>query len=221
MALSLYWLLHGGTGLAGSDVAPGGTSSDRAASTDLEGLMHRLASSGGVRAGFRETKHLSLLSAPLETEGVLYFAPPDLLARHTSRPGRSSVVIRGDRVELRDETGRQVIDLGSSGVARQYVDNLGVLLRGDLAALRSRYSIGFETDGVAWQLRLEPRSRAMRHIVAWIRVEGRGAELSSMETREASGDTTVSIFFGVETGLDFTASERERIFSLDYDAGAS
>jgi len=221
MALSLSWLLHAGACLAGSGDAASGAASDSSEATDLEGLMRRLASSGGVRAGFRETKHLSLLSSPLETEGVLYFSPPDLLARHTSRPGSASVVIRGDRVELRDETGRQVIDLGSSGVARQYVDNLGVLLRGDLAALRSRYSIGFETDGDAWQLRLEPRSRAMRHIVESIRVEGRGSELTSMETREASGDRTVSVFFAVETGLDFTASERERIFSLDYDAGAS
>lgn len=220
MALSLYWLLHGGACLAGSDAAADGSASDGSAALDLEGLMRLLASSGGVRASFRETKHLSLLSSPLETEGVLYFAPPDLLARHTSRPGRSSVVIRGDRVELRDETGRQVIDLGSSGVARQYVDNLGVLLRGDLSALRSRYSVGFETNGDAWRLRLEPRSRAMRHVVEWIRVEGRGAELTSMETREASGDTTVSVFFAVETGLDFTTSERERFFSLDYDAGA-
>ena len=120
MALSLCWLLHGGPGLAGSDVAAGGTAADRTAATDLEGLMHLLAGSGGVRASFRETKHLSLLSSPLETEGVLYFAPPDLLARHTSRPGRSSVVIRGDQVELRDETGRQVIDLRSSAVTRQY-----------------------------------------------------------------------------------------------------
>ena len=124
IAFSLCWLLDDGTCRADSDAAAGGTASDSSAPTDLEGLMQRLASSGGVRASFRETKHLSLLSSPLETEGVLYFAPPDLLARHTSRPGRSSVVIRGDRVELRDETGRQVIDLGSSGVARQYVDNL-------------------------------------------------------------------------------------------------
>ena len=76
--------LHGGTGIADSDDAPGPTASRNPTPIALEELMGRLAESGGVRARFRETKHLSLLTAPLVSEGTLYFAPPDRFARHTT-----------------------------------------------------------------------------------------------------------------------------------------
>ena len=130
-------------------------------------------------------------------------------------------MVRGDRVAFRDETGEQVIDLGASEIARQFVDNIGVLLRGDIKALRSRYDVDFRAEGETWRLHLAPRSRAMRLIVEWIRVEGRGAQLTEMETRETSGDTTATVFFEVETGHDFTPAERERFFSLEYRGGAS
>ncbi len=215
------WSLHGGTGLAGSDDAPGSGASRSPTPIGLEELMGHLAQSGGVRAHFRETKHLSLLTAPLVSEGTLYFAPPDLLARHTTRPGKSSIVVRGDRVAFHDETGHQIVELGSSEVARHFADNLRVLLRGDLATLRSRYIVGFEAEGQRWSLRLEPRARIVRRIVEWIHVEGRGAELVAIERRETTGDRTAIVFHEVETGLDFTPAELDRFFSLEDPDGAS
>jgi len=203
----LFCALGGGTSLANSGkgvVAP----------ASIEALMSRFAASGNVRARFRETLHLSLLTAPIETEGMLYFAPPDRLARYTTRPGSSSVVINADRVAFSDETGYQMIDLGSSEVARHLVGNLVILLRGDLATLRARYSVSFGSDGQDWVLDLEPRSRIVRGIVEWVRVKGR-IGLTEMETRQAGGDTTVTVFSDVETGLDFTPTELERIFSLE------
>lgn len=185
----------------------------RPAPSDVEALMARLAASGGVRAGFHETKQLALLAAPLVTEGTLYFAPPDRLARHTVKPAPSSVVVRGDRVTLRDENGTQTIDLGSSGVARQFVDNLGVLLRGDLAALRERYEIAYRAREDAWTLDLVPRSPELRRLVATIRVEGRDDVLTRMETREEGGDSTVTVFSDVETGLG--PADLERHLSVD------
>lgn len=175
--------------------------------------MSRFAASGGVRAHFRETKHLALLEAPLETEGVVVFSPPDRLARHTTKPGSSSVVVEGSRVLIRDETGEQRADLAADDVARQLVDNLAVLLRGDLEALRSRYSTRASFDGDTWSLELEPRSRLLARIVESIRVEGTGATLERMELRETNGDTTVTEFFDVETGLSFAPGELERLFS--------
>ncbi len=61
----------------------------------LEELMVQLAGSGDVRAHFVERKHLALLTEPLESEGELYFAPPDHMARVTTRPEPARLVIRG------------------------------------------------------------------------------------------------------------------------------
>lgn len=199
---------------------PGGPPREASDDAGLAELMAGFAASGGVRARFREVKHLALLEEPLETEGVVVFAPPDRLARHTTRPGRSSVVVRGRHVVIRDETGQQQLELGEDDVARQLVDNLAVLLRGDLEALRSRYSVHFHREGASWQLELEPRSRLLRRMVASIRSQGSGAELHRMETLEANGDSTVTTFFDVETGLVFAPGEIESIFSAEDPAAA-
>jgi outer membrane lipoprotein-sorting protein len=185
------------------------------APADLETLMELLAGSGGVRARFRESRHLSILTDPIETAGVLYFAPPDRLARHTTRPGRSSIVIDASRVSFGDETGHRSFDVDASEVARTLVSNLMVVLRGDLESLRARYSVGFEAGDGSWTLDLEPRSRALRGIIARIRLTGRGRELDAMETRELNRDRTITTFSDIETGIAWETSELERIFSLD------
>jgi outer membrane lipoprotein-sorting protein len=181
----------------------------------LEELMALFASSGGVRAEFVETRELAILAMPIETRGKLYFAPPDRLARHTLEPSPSSVVVQGDRVALRDETGEQVLSLGSSEVARTLVGNTAAMLRGDLDALRARYEIEFEATSDAWLLGLVPRSRVAKAIVERIEVRGSGRALSSMVTLESSGDRATTRFAAVETGVDFSPEELARVFSLE------
>lgn len=183
--------------------------------TGIEDLMHALARSGGVRARFREVRYVSLLTDPLESEGMLYFAPPDLLARHTTRPGRASVVVRGSRVQLGDETGTQDVPLGSSELAAALVDNLVGLLRGDLPALRARHDVRFRLRAEGWELRLEPRSPLVRTLIDSIRLEGHGDQLDAMEVVETNGDRTVTVFSEVQTGRAFTPSELEHLFRLD------
>ena len=216
LALALGLLLLAATASsraqAGEDDA---VASAAAASPGLRQVMAGFAASGGVRAHFRETKQLALLDAPLETEGVVVFSPPDRLARHTTRPGSSAIVVRGGRVALHDETGHQVMELDADDPARHFVDNLSVLLRGDLEALIARYRVGFQSSEAGWQLELEPRSKVLRQLIESIRAEGRGAALLRMQVLEANGDSTVTVYSDVETGLEFDAAETERIFSLE------
>ena len=217
-------------GSSGVDAAAGAVRSDP---IDLEGLMKLLASSGGVRARFHQTRTLSLLEDSIETSGVLYFVPPDTLARHTTQPGRSSVVVRHSTVTFRDETGEQVVQLASSEVAQAIVGNLVVILRGDLAGLRARYHVEFRptrSDPVpsgdiseedrddawdGWELDLVPRSKRVRAIIERVRFAGQRNAIARVETHEANGDQTVDQFSDVAVGLEWDAEAYEQIFSLD------
>ena len=210
--LVICWVLVAATTTPASGDGSGG--GEPAVPASVEALMRRFAASGIVRARYQETRHLSILEAPIETEGVLYFAPPDWLARYVSRPGSASVVVRGDRAVFRDETGYQLIDLDASDVARYFVENFIVLLRGDLAALQARYRTSFRSGEHGWQLDLEPRSALGQSVIKSVRVTGR-TELREMETRETTGDRTVTVFSDVETDVDMAPAELERIFSLD------
>jgi outer membrane lipoprotein-sorting protein len=205
--LPIYWLICSGDSLASDASEP--------TPAELAALMELFAGSGGVRAQFRESRHLAILTDPIETAGTLYFAPPDRLARHVTRPGRSSVVVEAGRVSIGDETGQRVFDFDTSEVARALVGNLMVVFRGDLESLKAQYLISFDSVGQSWTLDLEPRSRALRGIIERIQFTGRGRKLAAMETRESNGDRTIMRFSEIEIGLSWELGDLDRIFSLD------
>jgi outer membrane lipoprotein-sorting protein len=205
--LPIVWVLSGGDSLA-SDASG-------SAPTELEALMQRFAESGGVRARFRESRHLSILTDPIETTGMLYFAPPDRLARHTTSPGRSRIVIEAGRVSIGDETGQRVFDFSTNEIAQALVGNLMVVFRGDLKSLRERYSISFDSNEESWTLDLEPRSRALRSIIERVQFVGKGRDLAAMETREPNGDRTIMKFSEIEIGLSWEQEDLDRVFSVD------
>lgn len=189
----------------------------RAGDLTLEGFMQKISSTRGVVARFHETKRLALLSEPLESDGHLYFAPPDRLARVIERPAHSALVIVGDSLQVRDAGGVDRVDLASNPAARQFVDNFLVLFRGDLARLRELYEVGFSSRGDSWSLDLRPRARPMKYVIDRVEMHGDGAVLERMVTTEVEGDVTSTVFSDVDTDHAFTPEEIERTFGSGAD----
>jgi hypothetical protein len=172
-----------------------------------------MAGTSGVVARFREVKEIALLSAPLEVRGTLTFVPPDRLVRVTTEPGRSRLVIDGERVSFEDEAGSEAMDLSENPVARAFVANFIVLFNGDLAGLRERYEPEFRVDGARWRLALVPRRPPLSDFVAHVRLEGEGRSLGRMELLEVDGDRTTTTFSEVEVDRRFAPEELERLFA--------
>jgi outer membrane lipoprotein-sorting protein len=197
-------------------LVPAGLAAGAETSADpltLEILMQGMASTTGVRAAFREEKQLALLDAPLVSEGMLYFVPPARLARITTQPGASALVIDGGRLSFTDATGVSDVNLAGNRVARTLVENFVVLFAGDLAALRERYDVAFEAKGESWRIRLVPKAAPLATFIASVELSGEGPALTEMELREADGDRTLTRFERVETGARFTPEELARLFS--------
>jgi outer membrane lipoprotein-sorting protein len=182
----------------------------------LDVLMHHMATTRGVRASFHEVKEVSLLAAPVESRGTVYFVPPDRFARHTTAPGRSWLVIEGDRLRFADEVGSEQIDLSADPVAGQFVGHFVSLWNGDLKALRERYEVGFEAAGPGresgWTLTLVPRSSRLRSFLEEIQVRGQGPTLHEMTLIEADGDRTLTRFDEVATDHVFGPQELAEAF---------
>lgn len=193
---------------ASAQVAPGRP----VGKLDLETLMGYFARSRGVAAEFREEKSLPLLSAPVVSEGVLYFSPPDRMARFTSSPERSSLIVVGDRLRIEDGLGVQEIDLGAQRTAKQFVDQLLVLFRGDLAALRRDYEVGFEGDAGAWSLRLVSRSVRVRQLIREVTLRGRADHLDEMVVSGSDGEVTRTTYRRVATDRAFRDDELAVLF---------
>ncbi len=172
-----------------------------------------MASTPGVVAEFVETKHLALLDAPLITRGKLYFIPPRRLARHTEAPGKSTLIIDGDRLIFSDETGEQRLDLASNPIARVFVDNFIVLFNGDRKGLERRYETKFAIEGEDWSLDLRPKHAPLNEAISAVRMVGNGAGMRKMTMTESGGDRTVTEFVEVDTGHRFSDAEIAAVFS--------
>ncbi len=187
----------------------------------LETLMAGMAGTPGVRARFREVKELSLLSAPLELRGTLYFVPPDRLCRITTEPTASRLVIDGDRLRFRDAAGADDLDLSGNPIAREFVSNFIVLFNGDLEALRARYTPTLAGDAGAWTLTLRPRRRPLADVVERVTLAGEGRLLVRMELLETDGDRTTTRFEEVAVDHRFAPEELERLFGDSAHASGS
>jgi len=189
----------------------------------LPELMRRMAQTPGVEARFREVREIGLLSAPLESRGLLYFVPPDRLARFTTWPVASALVVDGERVRFREGLEGEARDLSGSRTATTFVEHFLVLWSGDLERLESLYHTRFRAEDGRWSLRLTPRRAPLDRFLESVELRGDDRGLAEIVLLDADGDRTTTHF--EETRLDrrFSSPELELLFSagLPLDAAAS
>ena len=188
-----------------------------AATTDqIDAILAPFQGVVGLEAHFREEKRLAMLAAPLVSEGEIYFVPPDRLARRVTQPAPSVVVIDGKTLTFRDEHGRETLAIDANPVIRLFIDGFLQILSGNSEMLHRIYDIALEPQPRgAWGLRFTPKTGAMREAIAKIDLTGRGVVLETLRVTEVDGDVTVTRFDAVDPKRRFTASELERLFSVD------
>ena len=180
----------------------------------LETLFARVARLPGVEARFQEERRVALLRAPLQSEGEVFFVPPDRLARRTDRPIPSLLLVDGDRLWFGDAEHHASVDLDANPVLRPLLEGVRTVLAGDLDALRRNYDLEFiprEATG-GWCLRLKPKLELLARVLARIEVHGVDVRLSEVRVTETRGDETLTRFSEVDTHRHFSADELSRLF---------
>lgn len=183
--------------------------------TPLEDLLARFRAMPGLEARFHEEKRFAMLDAPLVSEGTLHFSPPGRLARHTTTPVRSTVLIDGDRLAFGDERGQSELDLAQKPVVRLFVDAFVKLLAGDQAALERLFAAEHTAlPDDAWTLVLLPKVSPMKGIIERMELRGAGLVLDRMRLLEVGGDETITTFSRVDVERRYTPEEAARLFRL-------
>jgi hypothetical protein len=181
----------------------------------LAALLARFAKAPGIYARFREEKHLTMLQVPLVNEGTIHFTPPGRLARHTTRPIASTLLIADNRVQFGDAAGKDSVDLGANPVARVFVDSFIMLLAGDRAGLERYFILRFApTSGAGWRLSMTPRTTPMDKVIKEIALAGDGLVIRQMEVRESSGDWTRTTFTDVDVAHRYSPAEQAQVFRM-------
>ena len=195
-----------------------------AAPADIDALLAGLSKAPGLYARFREEKHITLLQAPLVSEGSIYFAPPSRFARHTDKPIKSVMIIDGNQLQFGSADGQESMNLGTNPVARLFADAFVMLLSGNRAGLEKIFKMQLtpKTGGAAgatgaageWKLVLLPRVAPMDKLIKEMELRGRGLNLNELDVREASGDWTRTSFTDVDLNRRYTAADQAKFFKL-------
>jgi hypothetical protein len=209
----LVWLPD--TGVAAPDPAPAGaTEPSPASDSDLASILAAFAAVPGLTARFREEKQIALLEAPLVSEGVLHFAPPDRLARRQESPEPSLIVLAGSTMWLQTETESQRIDLVSQPLVGAVVASFRALLAGDRAELDRIYAMDIARSDDGWRVGLTPRDEILRRAIERVEIRGRGITVESLRVAETSGDTTTLRFEDVDPARRFSPEEAAELFRV-------
>jgi len=184
--------------------------------TTLDTLLAAFRAAPGVEAHFTEQKNIAMLAAPLESDGVIYYQRPGVLARYVMHPRESFQIIDPKRVRMGDAQHSETLDLSAKPQVRVFVESFVTLLSGDQAALAKTYTIAFtpaiEAHPERWRLQLTPKLAPLDKVIASITLTGSGIVLSEMRVLEKGGDETITTFTSVNTKRSFTNDEKAKLF---------
>jgi hypothetical protein len=164
-----------------------------AESWDIQALMREMAQVPASRSRFVETRHIALLTRPLELKGSLSYERPNRLSKHVQSPFDELLSVEGDAATLVNKTtGEQrFVSLREQPAMGALVASVRATLAGDLAQLERHYKVEFSGARGSWSLRLVPRDSQVRGYVETIALAGAEARLKRIEIVETGGDRSV------------------------------
>ena len=163
------------------------------AAWDLQQLMDALAQNKSGRATFVETKHLAVLSKPVESSGELVFTAPDRLEKRTLKPKPESLTVNADELLVERGTQKYRLKLQSYPELAAFIVSVRGTLAGDRKALESVYRLNLEGTASRWTLQLQPLTEAMQATIRTIRIDGVQDQLNKIEIIQADGDRSVMV----------------------------
>jgi hypothetical protein len=164
-----------------------------AAELGLEQLMQNLGRVQSSEGRFTESKHLSILEAPLESSGTLVYRAPGRLEKHTLTPEPETLILDNGQLVLESvkRGWRKSFSLREYPVIWAFVESIRSTLAGDLPMLQRFYTVELEGGVSGWQLRLRPREPEMQAVVDEVRISGSGTWINQIETLETGGNRAV------------------------------
>lgn len=160
---------------------------------ELKTLMSAMAQVPASQSRFVETRHLALLTRPIELKGSLSYERPNRLAKHVHSPFDELVSLDGEIITLVNRTrGEQrVLSLREQPALAALVESVRATLAGDLAQLERHYKLEFSAAASSWTLKLAPREAKVRGYVDSITLSGTHVRVRRIEVVETGGDRSV------------------------------
>ncbi|HET9621049.1 MAG TPA: outer membrane lipoprotein carrier protein LolA [Kofleriaceae bacterium] len=144
-----------------------------------------------MQCKFSEEKHVALLAKPLRAAGAIVFDRARGVARITTAPKPSRVVLTAQALTITTGDHTEQIPLDKMRDLRAFALIVPTLFRGERAELERSFELALYGDARAsWALAFVPRADALKKLVRRVVVRGHADALIGLQIVEASGDTT-------------------------------
>ena len=160
------------------------------AAWDLQHLMDSLARSKSGRATFVETKHIALLTRPVESSGELLYTAPDRLEKRTLKPKPEAMTVQGGELTIERGTQKYHLQLQAYPELAAFIDSIRGTLAGDRKALERSYRLSLSGSADGWTLQLLPLDEKMQAVIQRIRIAGTRDQVNSIEITQSDGDSS-------------------------------
>lgn len=163
-------------------------------------LIASLAQPAPARTAFAEVRYVGVLTRPLILHGELAWLGGTRLERDVAEPYRETTTIDGNQVRVvRPGQPPQTFDLGRAPELKGLLTGFRALLSGDVALLRSTFTVRASGDARAWTLQLAPRDAALARRLAGISVDGSRHALRCLRMDQGNGDTSFTLLGALAT----------------------
>lgn len=130
-----------------------------AGDTALSDVLTHIRHSGAAKYRYRETRHMELLDAPVQTEGYMLTDAEGTLVKLQLQPNRVIMAIAGQSMFYWDSAQQQrhSAPLSYGGMAAQQIAVFRSILQGRVEELQARYNFAAEKLDEQWRLQLTPK----------------------------------------------------------------
>jgi len=162
-----------------------------AGDAELDQVMQQLAQRQHGHATFTEQTYSSLLKAPVQSSGELWFDASGRLEKKVLTPQPEDLKLDGDQLQLIRGGRQRSASLQQFPQLAPLFDGLRQTLAGDLPALQRSFDLSFDEQSGGWTLTLRPLQPELAHWIDFIRISGQDGSLREVLTQRRNGDHSI------------------------------
>ncbi|HEX9140172.1 MAG TPA: LolA-related protein [Steroidobacteraceae bacterium] len=158
---------------------------------ELDRVMQQLAQRQHGHATFVEQTYSSLLKAPVQSSGELWFDASGRLEKKVLAPQPEDFKLDGDQLQLIRGGRQRSASLQQFPQFAPLFDGLRQTLVGDLPALQRSFDLSFAEQSGGWTLTLRPLQPQLARWIDFIRISGQDGSLREVLTQRRNGDHSI------------------------------
>lgn len=149
-----------------------------------------------LQSAFVQTKHLSVLSADIQSEGSLVYKAPNSLHWAYNAPLNYRIVLHQGQVTIDDDGRVQTYDLSSNPTFQKVNEMIMSSVKGELLIDETEYRYEFKESKQQYLVELFPKQKKVQEFMASIQVyfSKKDYVVERLKLLEQSGDYTVLDF---------------------------